>query len=360
MLHRKLLLPIVLAHLSTLACAAGEPWSEDFVPPPGPYSWVQLDTGEWLKGDIIAMYDENLYFDSDHFDRLNLDLDDIQRIHGRGVFVITFQDGGAVNGQLQLHGQQLLVSHADGKLEFGRQQLVSITPAVERERDRWSGEVSAGLNARQGNTDISEFDVTGSIRRRTPATRMTLDYRGNSNVTDGERITDSHRITFAVDRFTGRRLYWRPISAQYYRDEVQNIAHQATVDSGLGFHLADSDRVTWELQAGIGGNYLSHVSVAPGDPDNDLTPVATFGSDLYVDLTSWMEWEFLVSMTFLEKDAGRYQHHIINTLSTDLIGGIDLDVSLIWDRTENPQADEDNTIPEQDDYRLVVSFAYEF
>ena len=360
MLIRKLIFPLLLALMSTTALAADEPWSEEFVPPPGPYSWVQLDTGEWLKGDIISMYDDSLNFDSDHFDRLNLDLEDIERIYGRGIFVLTFQDGAKVNGQLQLRGQQLVVSRSDGNLEFGRQELVSITPSVERERDRWTGDISAGLDAREGNADITELDITASLQRRTPATRMTWDYRGNTNETDGERITDSHRVNFAVDRFTGRRLYWRPISVQYYRDEPQNIAHQATADTGLGYHFVDSDRVDWELQVGVGGNYLSHVSIAPGDPDNELTPVGTFGSDLYVDLTSWMEWEFLVSTTFLEEDAGRYQHHIVNTLSTDLIGGIDLDVSLIWDRTENPQQAEDGTIPEQDDYRFVVSFSYDF
>ena len=360
MLIRKLISHLLLTLMSAAAVAAGEPWSEEFVTPPGPYSWVQLVTGEWLKGEIISMYDDSLNFDSDHFNRLSLDLEDIQRIHGHGIFEMTFQDGVAVHGQLQLLGQQLVVARSDGNLKFGRQELVSITPSVERERDRWTGDISAGFNARQGNTDVTEFDLTASLQRRTPVSRMTLDYRGESNDTEGVRITDSHRVNLAVDRFTGRRLYWRPIALQYYKDELQNIRNQSTADTGLGYHLSDTDRVDWELQAGVGVNYLSHVSVSPGEPDKEWSPVGTFGSDLYVDATSWMEYEFLVSMTFLEKAAGRYQDHIVNTLSTDLIAGIDLDVSLIWDRTENPQAAEDGTIPEQDDYRLVVSFSYDF
>jgi hypothetical protein len=32
----------------------------------------------------------------------------------------------------------------------------------------------------------------------------------------------------------------------------------------------------------------------------------------------------------------------------------------IWDRTENPQIDEDLIVPEQDDYRLEVNLAYDF
>jgi hypothetical protein len=65
-------------------------------------------------------------------------------------------------------------------------------------------------------------------------------------------------------------------------------------------------------------------------------------------------------MTFLEEQAGKYQHHIVSTLSTDLIGDLDLDVVFIWDRTENPRVDEDLIVPEQDDYRLEVNLAYDF
>jgi hypothetical protein len=76
---RACLLIVILLLSSVVGRAAGEPWSEDFTPPPGDYSWVQLDTGEWLKGEIIALYDETLVFDSDHFGDLQIDLDDRAR-----------------------------------------------------------------------------------------------------------------------------------------------------------------------------------------------------------------------------------------------------------------------------------------
>jgi len=340
--------------------AAGEPWSDEFTPPPGDYSWIQLDSGEWLKGEIIALYDESLRFDSDHFDQIDIDLDDIISLHSRGRFVISLHQDRAVQGVLNIRGQQITVTREDEKLEFDRTELVSITPSAERERDRWAGDISMGMNVRRGNVDISEIDISAGLRRRTPVSRLTLDYVGNTNETDNERITDSHRINLAIDRFTGRKLYWRPVSAQYYRDEVQNISHQGTVDTGLGYHLLDTARWDWELRAGVGGNYLENVSVEPGEPNGEWSPVGTIRSDLVVDITSWLEWEFLVNMSFLEEGAGKYQHHVVSTLSTDLVGNLDLDVSLVWDRTEVPQAAEDGTIPEQDDYRMIVSLSYDF
>ena len=361
MIHlRAYFLIAILLLSSVVARAAGEPWSEDFTPPPGAYSWVQLDTGEWLKGDIIALYDAVLVFDSDHFGDLQIDLDDILHIYGRGVFTVTFRDGAVVRGQLNMRNQSINIERAGENLEFRRAELISITQAAERERDRWMGNLGVGLNVRQGNTEISEVSITAGLRRRTPSTRMALDYIGNTNETDGERISDSHRVNFSVDRFTGRRLFWRPISVQWYRDELQNIAHQATADTGLGYHLVDSQRVDWELQAGVGGNYLENVSVLPGQANNEWSPVGTLGSDLEIEITSWMDYELNIDMTFLEEQAGKYQHHIVSTLSTDLIGDLDLDIVFIWDRTENPQVDEDLIVPEQDDYRLEVNLAYDF
>mgnify|MGYP001822585988 FL=1 len=356
-----------ISYLSGLACllvlgnAAGdEPWSEGFTPPPGQYSWVQLDTGEWLKGDIIAIYDEKLAFDSDHFDNLVLDLDDIERIHGRGIFVVAAGQPDPVSGFFQLRGQQVFVESGGTTLEFHRDALVSLTPLAEQERDRWRGDVKVGLNVREGNTDIWEYSVGTTLQRRTPVSRWTFDYSGYKNETDGERVEDSHRLNLSADRFTGRRIYWRPFSAQYFKDELQNIKHQATVDTGLGYHLIDTPRTTWDLKAGVGGNYLESVSVEVGETTGEWSPVGTLGMDLEVEVTSWLDYELEIDLWFLEEDAGKYQHHIVTVLSSDLFGDLDLDISFEWNRTENPQAAEDSTIPQQDDYRLNVGLSYEF
>ena len=354
------LLTIFLAGVSCQAIAAGAPWADGFAPPQDEFSWVRLDSGEWLKGELVALYDDTLVFDSDHFGVLNIDLDDIDAVHGQGTFTVSFNDGRAVSGKLDIRGPEVRIVAEGSSLDFGREELLSITQTASRERDRWTGNVDVGMNIREGNTDFSDFNVSAGFTRRTPISRVTLDYRGNSNVTDGVRQTDSHRINRAVNRFTGGRFFWRPVSVQYYKDELQNINHQATIDSGIGFHLMDTPRVDWEVQAGVGGNYLENVSVAPGEREGDWSPVGTLSTDLSVDITSWIEYEFLLNMTFLEEASGKYQHHMVNTLSTDLLGDLDLDISLIWDRTEKPQVAEDGTLPEQDDYQLLVSLSYEF
>ena len=350
----------LLCLAATAATATDVPWNESFMPPPGKYSWIQLDTGEWLKGDIIAIYDDKLAFDSDHFDNLTLDLDDVEVIYGRGIFVVSAGPTNPMTGFLQVRGQQVLVNSTDRHFEFARDDLVSVTPLAEQERDRWRGDIKIGLNVREGNTDIWEYSIGAMLQRRTPVSRWTFDYLANKNNTDGEQVEDSHRLTLSADRFTGRRLYWRPFSSQYFRDQLQNIEHQGTVDSGIGYHLVDTHRTSWDLRAGVGGNYLESVSVEAGEENGQWTPVGTLGMDLDVEVTSWLDYELAVSMWFLEEGAGEYQHHIVTMLSSDLFGDLDLDISLEWNHTENPQAAADGSIPERDDYKFQVGLSYEF
>jgi len=129
---------------------------------------------------------------------------------------------------------------------------------------------------------------------------------------------------------------------------------------GFGYQLIASPRIEWDIQGGVGANYLRYESVAQGEPNDEVSPVGTLGSDLTVELTSWIDYELLVNMTFLNEESGLYQHHIVSTLSTDLVGDIDLDVSFIWERTEKPQQRTDGTTPEQDDLHLLISIGYEF
>ena len=360
MLSNKLLMLLILSLVCSMARAEIAPWADGFVPPPGDYTWIQLTSDEWLKGELIALYDETLIFDSDNLGDLSLDLEDVRHLIGYGSFEVTLLDRGAINGELRIHDQQIVITAAGETLQRPVSDVIAITKSADREIDRWTGDIGLGLNVRKGNTDIQEFSLIAGFKRRTPVSRLTLDYIGSIDETDGQRIANSHRANLGLDRFSGGRLFWRPISVQYYQDAFVNIRHQATADTGIGYQLIDSPRVDWDIQGGVGGNYVRNVSVAAGESIDEVSPAGTLGSDLFVELTEWIDYALLMNMTFLNEESGNYQHHIVSTLSTDFIGDVDLNVSFIWNRTENPQEEIDGTTPEKDDYRLLFSVDYSF
>ena len=59
---------------------------------PDAFDWIQLTSGEWLKGELIAMYDGSLEFDSDELDNLTLDWDDVRQVRTRRVVQVRFRD----------------------------------------------------------------------------------------------------------------------------------------------------------------------------------------------------------------------------------------------------------------------------
>ena len=322
--------------------------------------WVQLVTGEWLRGDLVSLFDDEMLFDSEHFDEIVIELEDIAQFYGNRRYAVQIDGVGSVFGELRIEGREVSISDNGTELRYDLGQLVSVTVSVEREIDRWSGELGLGLNVRRGNTDVVEYNMLMGLQRRTPQSRVLIDYIGNFNETEGERVSNNHRVNATVDRFSGGRFFWRPFIGQYFRDPFQNIRNQGTVETGLGFEIIDTPRTDWILSAGFGVNFIRYDSVQQGEDQDESSPAVTISTVYDTALTHWMDYLFDFQFTLLDEDSGAYQHHLLTTLSSDLIGGLDLDVSFVWDRTQKPQRRADGTLPEKDDFRLLVGVTWEF
>ena len=331
-----------------------------FIPPEDGYDWIQLTSGEWLKGELIVLSTEEFEFDSDILDELILDREDVSRFYSTRTFGISIRGYELLSGQLRIDEQSVFVT-TDGEVQsFTREQLVAITVSAERERDRWSGELTLGANVRQGNTDFIEYNAIAGLERRTPQSRVFIDYIGSFNETEGVRVDNNHRVNVVFDKFSGTRFFWRPFVGQYFRDPFQNIEHQFTLETGVGYEITDTSRTEWDVWSAVGVNAVRRVSVESGQPSKIRSPALSLGTDFDTELTSWLDYLFSFQMTFLDEESGQYQHHLLTTLSTDLIRNIDFDVSVVWDRTASPPPDAQGNIPEKDDFRLMVGISFDF
>jgi hypothetical protein len=55
----------------------------------------------------------------------------------------------------------------------------------------------------------------------------------------------------------------------------------------------------------------------------------------------------------VNEESGTYTHHLETGFEFELTRALDFDITLIWDRIQDPRPDSDGIVPEQDDYRLV-------
>jgi hypothetical protein len=100
--------------------------------------------------------------------------------------------------------------------------------------------------------------------------------------------------------------------------------------------------------------------VEAGEDKDHTSPLLAFTTLYDTELTSWIDFDVNYQFFILDKESGTYTHHFISTVSTDLVGNIDFDVSFVWDRIEDPQPAEDGTRPDQDDFRLIVGLGWDF
>ena len=342
------------------------PW-DAFAPPlDTEYDWIQLTSREWLKGDFRVMYDFTVEFDSDELGLQEFDLDDVKRLRTRSMKTVLIEgeetrwDTNVLRGQLIMDEKQIILRRSEHEVTIPRERVISIAGGRQREWDYWSGEVSFGGNVRSGNTETEDITLKININRRTARTRFHLDYLANYSTTKDVQTANNSRLSGFADIFLTSHFYWKAIEGEHFRDPFSNIDAQYSVSTGPGYDIIRTPQIEWTVSAGVGYQELRFVSVQPGEDDSSSSPFGTLATRLDYELTENVDLLYDYSLRILNEINGKYTHHMLGTVSFDLIGDLDLDISIIWDRVEQPQKAADGTTPDQNDYQLIVSLAYEF
>jgi len=263
---------------SGYARAADSAWDK-FVPPPDDkFDWIQLTNNEWLKGELKVLYDFEVEFDSDELGLQTFDIEDVKQIRTHKPKSIQIEDPQLrdkpiiVKGILTMIGDKIIMTQGDETTEFKRNQLISIAQTDKKEIDLWSASISLGANIRGGNTETTDLNLQANAKRRTASSRLILDYFGNYSESDNVETSNNHRFTGYRDSFISKKLFWRQLLGEYYRDKFKNIDHQLSLSTSLGYHIINTPKTEWDISAGLGGRYTKFVSVEPGQSTDNTSP----------------------------------------------------------------------------------------
>ena len=103
----------------------------------GKFDWIQMKSGEWVKGEILVMYDGDLEFDSDEFDDVVLSWGDIQYIRTTQVMNVGFLGKRSAVGVLVVDGDTVTVIGDDGVQEFRKGEVLTLTAGEPKEINFW-------------------------------------------------------------------------------------------------------------------------------------------------------------------------------------------------------------------------------
>lgn len=324
--------------------------------------WVQMVSGEWIKGNIDRMRDDNLEFDSDKLDTLNVDFADVAAVHSPNVNTYVFDERISATGPAMITEELVIVQTDEGTKTFLRDNLESIIEG-ERERDWWSMKLRFGLTLNKGNTDQLTYDIKFNTRREDRLTFLDLNYNAQFGKTNGVQNVNRHLGEFLFKVFLGSRWWVAPAFGQLFNDRFQNIRFRATPAAGAGVHIIDAPKATWDFTTGIGYQYLNYKDaseLAPGsNPQNDgFIPLYTYADfDITGDVDLTLSW--LTNLVFTT--IGNTNHTGKIDIAVELTKVIDLDVAFTYLRTENPAPPPDPAAPpiEKNDYILVVGLSLE-
>ena len=330
-----------------------------WVPPEDSFDWIQLKSGEWLKGRVKAVQERELEFFSEELDDMTFDWKDIRQVRAHRILDLLTVTGEKLSGPVMVTPDQVTVGGAQPRV-FSREEIQSLTPGGSKERDYWSGKVSLGLNLRTGNTKQVDYNASVNLQRRTPETRFTLDYLGNLSSVDSVESANNHRVNSEFDYWLSQRFYLLLPSVEYYRDPFQNLAHRLTVGGGLGYDLIDHPNLEWNITTGPAYQYAWFDSSEPGEPTQKGTAALAFGSRFKWDIAYRTKLILEYRGQYTSREVGETTHHGVSTLTFELTKRFDLDVSFIWDRISNPRVGADGIQPKPDDFRLVVGLGVDF
>ena len=347
---------------------------EELSPTPRKYDWIELISGEWLKGDFKAMYEKELEFDSDKLDLQVFDFDDIKQIRTHRVVTVSLMveddsyDGLlglrhttiAMMGILRLNGKKVSIIRGDGRVELERKHLISIAYGGENEYEYWSGKFNVGLDIRRGNSEKLDYTAIANLQRRSSKTRLQLDYLGNMFTTSNQETANNHRINESFNVFVTKKFYYTPLFAEYLRDKYQNIRDQYTVGVGIGYTIVDTKKVDWDISGGPAMIYVKYDTVEEGRDDSSRTAALELSTSYDVEVTKKIDFVFDYKLTLIKGDVGDYKHHMVTSLENEITKWLDVDIAFIWDYTQNPEPNADMSVPVKSDMQLLVSLGVDF
>jgi len=330
------------------------------VPPSEEVSdWIQLTSGEWLKGRILRLRDDRFEFDSERVKEITFKWKHIKQIHSARPRVWRFDDGLVLAGPGVMRADSVVVRVGGTEREMPRRTLVAILPGAGKEEDRWRAKATLSVALREGNTDQFDLSVDAWARRETAKTRLRFDYNNVLGTLDGKETKNMHRGTGRFDYYYTHKLFFIPGYAEVFHDPFTNIDIRAIASAGLGYHFSRGI-FDWVVYSTAGYQYQRFSSTAEGEAPSENNGAVLLGTTFEWEITDDLDWNTLYQLQLTFPRIGDTSHRMTTALRYDITRLLLLETALHWDRVEQPREDENGRTPVGNDLRLTVGFGLQY
>jgi putative salt-induced outer membrane protein YdiY len=340
-------------------------WFIEIPSVPTKFDWLLVHKGELLGGDIIAMYDERVEFDSDEVGVHKVKMKDIKELRTKDIMQLRFLDGTIIEGHLVIDEEHVYTMELPA-VTYPRENILSITPSEKSGDSLWTGNLSLGFNLKSGNTESVDFYGNADVRYLVTTGRFNFTYRAmyeqvkNSDSGSSVVTEDNHRFTAQYDYFYSHQLYFTLPSYDLLLDELKNIKYQTSLGVAVGYEVIDITGLDINVYAGPSAQHTEFVNVEAGADEKVFSPALAFGLDFEYDITSDLEYFLVYDAKVVNKESGRFIQRIETGFDIEIVDDFDLELMTIIDNTAEPIADENGVQPKATDVVFTVGIEYEF
>ena len=323
------------------------------------HDWIRLTSGEWLKGKLKRLREDDIEFDSDKLNLLTFTWDKVEQLHSPRINTYVFEDKLDVVGRAVVTKNNVLIETAEGVERYPRSELLSIIRGELRERNFWSTRLSVGFSGSAGNTNQGQMNAHWDLRRADQRTRTELSYDGTFGYANEEQTVNRHRGVAETKLFISKRFFFVPATSEFLNDKFTNFKFRATPGTGAGVHVFNTKKVEWDLGGALGYQFTRFLSTATGvkNPQND--GFISFRTYADFDFTDDVELEIEWRSNVIYTQIGLTNHFGTANFSVEITDIFDLQTTFKFYRTENPPPRADGTVPAKNDYEFIVSLALE-
>lgn len=217
----------------------------------------------------------------------------------------------------------------------------------------WSGDVFAGYNQTNGNTEKGSGSLTVTAKKKFERSdfmfKGSVFYSQANNKMDGQKWDGLARYSYD---FGKEKEWFNFYQVLVDHDYFSDIDYRVTPSTGIGYHIARTEDWTWDADAGLGYRITRH-RINTATDDESLTALLHTFMKKKVMENAFLSEELTV-YPGLESGSGvlvRSETAFTNPLNKNL----DLELKYIVENNSEPAAGKKKT-----DTQFIAGIKYKF
>jgi hypothetical protein len=272
------------ATTESTAPAASEP-----APPPAPAYDEIVVKGATLKGHVVSFGDKSITFET-IYGKGNIEIayEDIEQFRTQNSFRFIERDGNSFKGKVaQLSSRDLVVAKKTGEVKLIKPgEIERVIPDVETTHSFTNRmhntfpfttvKLDFGWNLEDGAVKKIEFSGGLNVERRKTPTRYVFDLRAAYEYDQDPSKLDANGEPIdnvSKDEYRASLIGEYDLAGQKYvfafpiaeRDAPRNVLVRAYPSAGMGYRLAETGKLRFQIQTGLAYVYEEFIDY----PDNE-------------------------------------------------------------------------------------------